>query len=836
MMTSTLASAPGSDTTMVLFSGVTLLILLFWYLATDKDRVKRNVGSAIVLLIAVFSFCAIISPSNLMQVFKGEKELSKAHNLGGGIEIVGGSAYIVEVKPNVDEDTGEVIELTPSAMDTAKTILEKRLNESGALDAPVTVQGNRIEIQIPKIDPAEADALEKILTTTAKLTIHEAHPQSEQLARLVHEGEEHIPGYRAYPQDIKDKETREVLGQRYVLVKRKAALTGKDVASAWPNRALNTEVNIQLTNTGARKMETFTKSLTPGKDLIVSILDGKVISAAALAPDAPVLSKNFRITGLDNIEECEELSKGLSNPMENDIQIIDKRTISATLGEATVKQGINAGLAGLALTIIFVLLYYRYSGIVAIIGLGLNILILFGAMALFGASFTLPGIAGIILTIGVAVDANVLIYERMREELALGKSVHAAIKAAYDKAFSAIFDANITTLLTALILFWKATGSVKGFAVTLTIGILGTLLAALLCTRVMFAWSEDTGMLKKVKFMNLIPQKAIDFLGKRKLAFTLSSVLILGGVVATAIKGDQQLGIDFVGGSVVRYEIPEGQTVTRQQAQDILDKVETSKSVSAQVEQPAQGNAFLTVKSSREDAAACEEAIRANIPGFNEKVENSEHMLNDSVKIEDNYVIEGSTSQVSPTLGGEFLENAIWALGLGIFCVLIYITLRFEFAFALGAFLALVHDILITLGILVLSGQEFSLIHVGAFLTIAGYSINDTIVVFDRLRENLKTKRGDVRDVMNAAISSTLSRTIITSVTTFVSVLVLYIFGGAALKTFSFTIMIGVIVGTYSSIFIASPIVYLYAKARGINLRREVLESDLESEINPAGA
>ncbi|MGJ8671589.1 protein translocase subunit SecD [Rubritalea sp.] len=834
MTTSQLASAPGSDTTMVLFSGVSLLILLFWYLATDKDRVKRNVGTTIVLLIAVFSFCAIISPSNLIQVIKGEKELSKAHNLSGGIEIVGGSAFIIEVQPNVDEQTLEVVPLTPSSMDTAKTILEKRLNDSGTLDAPVTVQGNRIEIQIPKIDPADAAALKKILTTTAKLTIHEAHPQSAQLAQLVFEGEETIPGYRAYPQEFKDPETREIVGTRYVLVKRQPALTGKDVAYARANYATNTSVGITLTSSGGKKMETFTKSLVPGQDLIVSILDNKVINAAKLSNDVQVLSKNFEITGLDDIEECEELAKGLSNPMENDIEVIDERTISATLGEATVKQGINAGLAGLALTIVFILLYYRYSGIIAIIGLGLNILILFGAMALFGASFTLPGIAGIILTIGVAVDANVLIYERMREELALGKSMHAAIKAAYEKAFSAIFDANITTLLTALILFWKATGSVKGFAVTLIIGILGTLLAALLCTRVMFAWSEDSGLLKKVKFMNLIPQRAFDFLGKRKIAFTISSLLIIGGLVATAIKGDQHLGIDFVGGSVSRYEIPEGQTVTRQQAQDILNNINTAKAVSAQIEQPAKGNAFLTVKSSREDAVACETAIRENIPGFNEKVAHESALSGDIESDAEEFVVEASFSEVSPTLGGEFLENAIWALALGIFCVLIYITLRYEFAFALGAFLALTHDILITLGIIVLSGQEISLIHVGAFLTIAGYSINDTIVVFDRLRENLKTKRGDVRDVMNAAISTTLSRTIITSITTFTSVLVLYLFGGASLKAFSFTIMIGVIVGTYSSIFIASPIVYIYSKARGINLRREVLESDLESEINPA--
>ena len=193
-----------------------------------------------------------------------------------------------------------------------------------------------------------------------------------------------------------------------------------------------------------------------------------------------------------------------------------------------------------------------------------------------------------------------------------------------------------------------------------------------------------------------------------------------------------------------------------------------------------------------------------------------------------------SRETISASLGSEFLTTAVWALLIGLFGIMIYITVRFEFSFALGAFAALIHDILICLGIVVLSGQQLSLIHVGAFLTIAGYSINDTIVVFDRIREDLKMKRGDVEDVMNQAISATLSRTVLTSITTFVAVLVLFIFGGSSLSAFSFTIMLGVIVGTYSSIFIASPIVYIWSKIRGVNLRRELLDAQLEAEVTPA--
>ncbi|GAA5495696.1 protein translocase subunit SecDF [Rubritalea halochordaticola] len=833
-MINSLAAGTGSDTTMVLFSGVSLLILLFWYLATDKEKVKRNVGTVIVTAITVLSLFAIISPKNLFLVATGEKTFKEANNLQAGIEIVGGTSFIIEVKENkvFNEETGqeETVEITPEAMDTAKTILENRLNESGTLDAPVTIQGNRIEIQIPKISTAEADRLKELLTTTAKLTLHKRHDQHNPfLAKQVFDKEEIVPGARAFPYTQKDEKTGEEF-TTYVLVERRAALGGKDIARATPNYATNTEVQITLTSEGTTKMEDFTSSLKRGQDHIVSILDGEVMNDAVL--NADILSKVFVISGLDNLEECERLAKALANPMENEIEVIDERSVSATLGEATVKQGINAGIAGLLITILFVILYYRYSGIIALVGLVMNIIVLFGAMALFGASFTLPGIAGIILTIGVAVDANVLIYERLREELAKGKSVRAAIAAAYDKAFSAIFDANITTLLTALILFWKATGSVKGFAVTLTIGILGTLIAALLCTRVLFWWSSDTGALKKVKFMNLIPERYIDFLGKRKIAFSLSIVLIVGGIGSLALKGKEDLGIDFVGGEITRFEVPEGTTVTQTEVDAILKDVKTEKNVSSQIETVTGQGSNIAIKSSREDSELIKQAIRANLPGFDEKVQIEDK---NSGKMVEDFKIPSSTTSVSPTLGGEFLANAIWALAFGIFAVLIYITLRFEFSFAVGAFLALVHDILISLGILVIFKQELSLIHVGAFLTIAGYSINDTIVVFDRIREDLQTKRGEIRDVMNNAISATLSRTIITSMTTFMAVLVLFIFGGSSLKAFSLAIMLGVIVGTYSSIFIASPIVYIFSKMRGINLRRELLDANLEAEVNPAG-
>ena len=314
--------------------------------------------------------------------------------------------------------------------------------------------------------------------------------------------------------------------------------------------------------------------------------------------------------------------------------------------------------------------------------------------------------------------------------------------------------------------------------------------------------------------MNLIPKKAFNFLGLRKLAFTFSAILILAGLSTVGMKGDQALGIDFTGGAQLSFQMQNGQRIDQAEAQALINTLDLSKSASSQEETTLTGEELLTIRSATSDAPKIEAAM---ISGFEVLKTNPP-----------------SRETISASLGSEFLTTAVWALIIGLITIMVYITIRFEFSFALGAFAALLHDILICLGIVVISGQQLSLIHVGAFLTIAGYSINDTIVVFDRIREDLKTKRGDVKDVMNTAINSTLSRTVLTSMTTFVAVLVLFIYGGAALKDFSFTIMIGVVVGTYSSIFIASPIVYVWTKMRGANLRRELLDANLEAEVNPA--
>ena len=812
-MTTILASLFSDDRLLTFLSGLGLLALFFWYFATDFQRKKRNIGSIIVALIAVFSLLSIIPKGHWGNIITGKTAISEAHNLKGGIDLIGGSSFTLRVQPTIDPE-GTSVPVTATAVQQAIQTVEKRLNNLGTADLLIVAQGNdRILVQMPGVSPEEASAVREILEKIAKLELKAVHPESSALAkRLAAEKEADRvlpPGYKLYVLSDEDEDGQVITEN--ILLKRRSALDGSYIVHAQELYGpYEGKLTVELNPEGANKMFDLTSKMRPGVDRLAIVLDGKVLSAPVVQSS---LGANFEISGMKDANEAKSIAAALLNPLKNPLLVEEERTVSATLGKQTIHQGITAGIAGLGLTLLFVLIYYRFAGIIALLGLTLNILILFGAMAMFGFTFTLPGIAGIILTIGVAVDANVLIYERLREELAAGKSIKAAISAAYDKAFSAIFDANITTLITALILFWRASGTVKGFAVTLTIGILASMLAALLCTRVLFWWFSDAGVLKKLTFMNLIPKRAFNFLGKRKIAFSFSIILIVAGLGSVGMKGNSSLGIDFTGGAQLSYQLVDGQTVEQPAVQQVLNKLELSKQASSQEETTTGGEYLLTVRCASDDIGAIETALSSNFEVLKDRP---------------------SRETISASLGGEFLNTALWALIVGMVAILIYITIRFEFSFALGAFAALVHDILICLGIVILSGQELSLIHVGAFLTIAGYSINDTIVVFDRIREDLRSRRGDVQDVMNHAINATLSRTVLTSVTTFVAVLVLYIYGGSALKDFSFTIMIGVIVGTYSSIFIASPIVYIWSKMRGANLRRELLDANLEAEVNPA--
>jgi len=789
---------------LVVGAGIAIAALIFWYVATEIDRRKRNVGTVAIGIVIALCLAAIFPPQE---------------KLKGGIDLVGGSSFIVQIKPGLDDDNN-VLPVNEGAIAQAKATLVKRLSNSGLADNLIQPLGtDRLIIEMPGVGQERRDEIREIIEKTARLLLKEVHPNSDAILAQIEAGTKTVePGYKPFRMRITDPDTNKIIGYRQILLRNTTIVGGDKVQRARPTGELGV-VAVTLDSEGGQRLSNTTSRMNLGQDRMAVVLDDLVLIAPTVQAS---LSRDFVISGLDGREEVNSISEALNNPLKNPLEILSERNVTARYGKEVVRQGITAAIAGLGLTLVFVLLYYRFAGLVALAGLVVNMLILFGSMAMFGATFTLPGIAGIILTIGVAVDANVLIYERLREELAAGKSLGNALKAAYEKAFSAIFDANITTLLTAIILLWRASDQMKGFAITLTIGILSSMFAALLVTRVLFFWGRDTGVLKNLTFMNLIPQRTIQFMEMRKPAFMISGILLIGSLVVTGTKNKDALGIDFLGGSIITMQLQEGQELSAKTVKEALSDLTLTKEVTVQLEEPVGSDGELvSVKCASEDLEKISAELRKDITILGE------------IDVQGQFNIDLSPETISASLGNEFLKNSIYALALGLFAVLIYISLRFEFSFAVGAFAALFHDIIICIGVVIMTGTELSLIHVGAFLTIAGYSINDTIVVFDRMRETLRSKRGDVGKVMNLAINATLSRTILTSVTTFVAVFVLWIFGGSALKDFSFAIMIGVIVGTYSSIFIAAPVVYLWSKARGTNLRTELLDAsmDLSTEI-----
>jgi SecD/SecF fusion protein len=430
----------------------------------------------------------------------------------------------------------------------------------------------------------------------------------------------------------------------------------------------------------------------------------------------------------------------------------------------------------------FMTIYYLFAGLIADFALLLNIFIIMGALSYFGATLTLPGIAGLVLTIGISVDANVLIFERIREELKLGKALRAAIHAGYDKALWTILDANVTTLITALILFQFGTGPVRGFATTLTIGILASMFTALFATRLIFDLiTANKPNMRKLPMMQFFSQPNIPFIKMRRGAYILSLVVIITGLFTFIQRGEKNYGIDFTGGTLLQFRFE--QDVQAQQIRDALSSVGLGE---LSIQQFGDGKEVI-------------------IRSYNE---NAENVINGLSKTFGSGTFEIMREEaVGPAVGADLRATAYKAMLFALIGICIYISFRFEFRFAVTAIAALAHDVAVSLGMIALTGREISLPVVAALLTIVGYSINDTIVLFDRIREDRKfMRKSSQEEIINLSINQTLSRTVLTSVTTLLVVLALFIFGGKVINDFSFVLLVGVIVGTYSSIFIASPL------------------------------
>src|SRR5467141_2603257 len=762
------------------FIGLVMLVLFGWYFATDQGPRKRLLAATLMLLLVTFSIFTIWPPQKKIAL---------------GLDIQGGTSFLIRLKGDKD--------VTKGMLDQAVEVIRKRVDYFGASEPIISPVGqDRILVQIPGLDTAKIQEARDQLSRVAKLEFRLVYPDDGQRLKAIDQGTEvvlpeyKIEIYKHAPEDNNEKATTERL-----LVKKKADLGGDRVTEShayYGNEGWT--VQLKFDSEGAKKFGQITEQYKGHRFAIV--LDG-LIQSAPVIRDA-IYGGDAIITGKFSEHEARGLASVLENPLQTPVSIEEERSVSPTLGLDSIRASILAGLLGLAITLVCVAIYYKIPGLIANLALLINLILLVGALTMFHFVLTLPGIAGIILTIGLSVDANVLVFERLREEMALGKSLKVAVKAAYEKAFSSIFDANVTTLITAAILFWKASGPVKGFAISLTLGILASLFTALIVGRNFLGWFVDTGRLKRVSMLHLISSQHINFLGKGFLACMCSLALLLAGATAFYIRGERNFGVDFRGGDLITMSAPNKIDVGQ-----VRDALKPIGFADASIQESAQGGkSYITIRNPLNTSDKAEKQIKQGMPSAGFHVEGSE--------------------RVGALVGGELAKNSLIALGLGILGILIFVTFRFQLSFAVGAIVALLHDVLMTVGVFALFGRELTLTIVGAVLTVAGYSINDTIVVYDRIREGLASgRRGTIEQIMNSSINQTLSRTILTSTVTLIPILCLFLLGGAVLRDFSLAIIIGVVVGTYSSIFIASPIVLWWTRARGggaTALRKEITQ------------
>ncbi|MEZ5059786.1 MAG: protein translocase subunit SecDF [Saprospiraceae bacterium] len=592
-------------------------------------------------------------------------------------------------------------------------------------------------------------------------------------------------------------------------------LDGEHVTDANPSQdSQNGEVvvSLKMDSEGAKTWGRMTTAAYNGGNREIAIvLDNEVVSAPRVIN--PILSGDSQIQGNYTVQSAKDLSNILQvGKLPVTTKIIQESIVGPSLGKDNINKSTNALIYGFLLVVIFMVLYYAGGGIVSIIALAANVIFILGALASYGTVLTLPGIAGIVLTIGMAVDANVIIYERIREELRAGKSTLASIKDGFQQSYSAIIDANVTTLLTALVLAYFGLGPIKGFAVVLIIGVLSSLFTAVLVARLVIDWwtgKKDRSMSFWTGWSeNILANVNIDWIGKRKIGYIISGILIVISLGSIFTKGFD-LGVDFKGG--YSYTVQFDKSVGAQEIREGLAQSFGSAPVVKAVDTENTYNITTSylIDDNEDDAAdRVVEALFNGVKGMaggDVTIENFKNSDSNGTRIV-------SASKVGPTIADDIQDSSFESGFFALLLIFLYLFIRFsKWEFSLGAVLALFHDVIITLGMfsllwgIVPFTMEIDQALVAAILTVIGYSVNDTVIVFDRIREFINTYAGKSKeDIFNLAINNTLSRTLITSCTTLFVVLILFIFGGGSIKGFAFALLIGILVGTYSSIFVAS--------------------------------
>ncbi|MEO0294057.1 MAG: protein translocase subunit SecD [candidate division WOR-3 bacterium] len=765
---------------------------------------------------------------------QNKQKIIKSRALHLGLDLQGGMNLLLEI-----DKRGLKEEELKGAINRALEILRNRIDELGVAEPQIVKQGNeRIMIQLPGV--VEPERAREIIGKTALLEfklVREPEETYQVLNRIntalkTMKGDTFDlfsyfpPGSRAYgvlspyksyidsllklpklkeyiPYGDTIQWGKEVIVEGYkyyplYVLKKEPLLTGSSILNAelgigTEDNPMGYRVDLTMKKEYWRKWAQITGA-NVGRQIAI-ILDGIVQSAPVVRERIPTGRSQITM-GSAPMEEAKTLAIILkAGALPAPLKIIEERSIGPSLGNDSIKAGIRSIILGTILVFCFSIIYYLKAGLIAIFGLILNVIFLLAILSGLRATLTLPGIAGIALTVGMAIDANVLIFERIREELKSGKTIRTAIVGAYQKVFITIFDANLTTFIAAIILFYFGTGPIKGFAVTLSIGLLASFFTAIFVTRNIFEFWILKG-LKALPMLNVFKNPKVDFLKVKKWAFLFSGVLLFSGVVSLAIHRGPKYGVDFTGGSVIEVEI-DGGPVTSEEMRELVSKAGFKE---ATIQKYMEKNLFL-IKIKETEEEALTRLKKAIVERFAGKK-----------------VIFPRQELVGPAVSKGLQTRAIWVVLLGMLGILIYVWIRFDFHFGVASVVALLHDVLITIGLLSITNTEFNIPIIAGLLTILGYSINDSIVISDRIRENVKLMRGrSFPEVVNASLNQTLSRTIITSLTTLFVVFALFFLGGRILRGFSLCLLIGFIIGTYSSIFIVAPIVVEWRKKKSIH-------------------
>ncbi len=576
-------------------------------------------------------------------------------------------------------------------------------------------------------------------------------------------------------------------------------------------------VSLDFTDAGGRKFADITRQLAQDGQIagelqrFAIILDGRIVSNPTIDYNenpSGIQGGRAQITGSFTRSEAQTLAKQInSGALPIQLTVISQKQVSATLGKESLRQGLIAGVVGLILVMLFLIAYYRFLGVIAALALIIYAILLYAVIVVVPITMTLPGIAGIILTIGVASDANVVIFERVREEARSGKSPRAAILAGYKKGITAIIDANVVTLATAAILFLFATAGVKGFAFTLFVGVLLSLFTAVVATRAAFNVLAETRFLRDDRFLGLNQREIrwkLDFVGKWKLWMAISFVPLIAGAIWIGING-LNLGLDFESGTRITTSFD------RQPSEDAVRRVFSD-----------QGYANAKIQSFTQQVDGQE------VRGFQMQTETLQppERIDLERALDAEFGINAETLQVEvvgATFGDQVIRNAIYAILLSFAVIILYLSIRFEYKLAIPALLSVIHDVGLSVAVYSVTGREVTSATVAALLTILGYSLYDVVIVFDRIRENVPIMRKSTyREIVNRSVHETLTRSIITSLTTLIPLTVLFFFGGDTLKDFAFALLVGILSGGLSSIAIAAPLAALWKEREPENKRRAV--------------